>query len=444
MDDIIADSLKYVISAENLKKVYRLDRRPIDHLREAFGLGRPESQRQHRAIDGISLAIRKGETVGILGVNGAGKSTLLQMITGTLAPTSGRVTTVGRIAALLELGAGFNPMWSGRKNAEFQCVLQGVTAAELPMRIAAIQEFADIGDYFDQPARTYSSGMFLRVAFAAAVATDPDILIVDEALAVGDVRFQNKCFRRFEDMQAKGCTVLFVTHSPDLVTRFCSRCVVLQAGRIAFDGATTDGVRAYLHLLYPSEQSADTAIKTDELIDHDQLALSDSEHVNLDQPLETYSLYNSQEIRSGNKNGNIISAELRRTDGSPITSTVRSGEHIRLLVTMETNNTIIRPDVGFVIRSRDNLALFGSSSLQRKETGRPLKPGVKFTVEWRFSVPLFNGEYFIDLGFAEGESGVQIPLDWRMAAIHFTVESPLTTFGVIYTPVELTGLPLVS
>ena len=254
MTDATPDTRPLVITLEDVRKTYLLGHTPADRLREALGFGRPASVREHNAVDGVSATIRKGESIGILGVNGAGKSTLLQMITGTLKPTSGRVETRGRIAALLELGAGFNPEWSGRRNAELQCVLQGVPSANMAAMVADIEAFADIGAYFDQPTRTYSSGMFLRVAFASSVATAPDILIVDEALAVGDVKFQNKCFRRFEEMQEKGCTVLFVTHSPDLVTRFCTRCIVMQGGRMMFDGPPAGGVAYYLGLLHGPDE----------------------------------------------------------------------------------------------------------------------------------------------------------------------------------------------
>ncbi|MGE0701439.1 MAG: ABC transporter ATP-binding protein [Hyphomicrobiaceae bacterium] len=436
-----------MIRLVDVSKVYTLGETPLGRLRKALGLA-PGSQRtQHRAVDGVSLSIAPGETVGILGVNGAGKSTLLQMITGTLKPTAGTVEVGGRIAALLELGAGFNPQWTGRKNAEFQCVLQGVPAADIPARLEAIEAFADIGAYFDQPASTYSSGMFVRVAFASSVASKPDILIVDEALAVGDVKFQNKCFRRFEDLQNSGCTILFVTHSTELVTRFCTRCVVMHLGRVHFDGTARDGVTAYNHLLYPVQAAApqDIEVVNDPKGRPAQVERGgeavDEAIPAPDCALEAYQLYNQQETRTGNGLGRIVAAVLRAEDGSTISTSIKSGDTVTLVMALDVCGPVAGPDVGFTVRDGRNQALFGSSTLQRKQVGNPLSGGSSFTVAWTFKVPLFSGSYFIDLGFADAASGIQTPLDWRIAAIHFTVESPLDCYGLIYTPIRFAGLP---
>ena len=202
------------------------------------------------ALTDVNLEIRSGESIGIIGRNGAGKSTLLQVLTGILQATAGSVQVRGRVAALLELGAGFNPEFTGRENVRLNAGLLGLSVPEIDARMDEILAFAEIGEHIDQLVKTYSSGMFTRLAFAVAVHTDPDILIVDEALSVGDVYFQRKCFRRIEELRERGCTLLFVTHAIDSVIQLCDRGVVLERGGVVFDGAAQDAVKAYLKLVF--------------------------------------------------------------------------------------------------------------------------------------------------------------------------------------------------
>jgi lipopolysaccharide transport system ATP-binding protein len=442
MQTVASNDSSSMILVEDVRKVYRLGQTPLDPLRVALGLRPHRAHSEHRAVDGISLDIKKGETVGILGVNGAGKSTLLQMITGTLRPTSGKVQTFGRIAALLELGAGFNPQWTGRKNAEFQCVLQGVPATELSERIAAIEAFADIGDYFDEPARTYSSGMYVRVAFACSVASEPDILIVDEALAVGDVRFQNKCFRRFEEMQAKGCTVLFVTHSTDLVTRFCSRCLVLQAGQIVFDGLPRDGVRNYLNLLYglQDESSSEPEPGTDgeqaNLGEVDLTVPAPSSGNGATQipragAISERSYYNAEEVRSGSGKGRIRDVILTdaKTDG-PLVD-VESGTRLRLRVAIELEEVYGPLELGMIVRSAVNQILCGATNIMLGKPVIDVAPREPLWIVWEFDANFMPGDYFIDLGVSELVDADRAPIDWRQSIIHLMVRSQLKNFGAV-------------
>lgn len=221
------------ISVRNLTKSYRLFNHPGDRIKQFLSLGLKRYNREFTALRDVSLDIRKGETIGIIGRNGSGKSTLLQLICGILKPTAGTIQVNGRISALLELGAGFNPEFTGRENAYFQGALQGLSSAQMDVRIAEIATFADIGEFIDQPVRTYSSGMFVRLSFSVAVHVDPDLLVIDEALAVGDMEFQQRCFERIRQLQDMGKTIIVVSHNPYQLERLCHRAAVLHKGSLS-------------------------------------------------------------------------------------------------------------------------------------------------------------------------------------------------------------------
>jgi ABC-type polysaccharide/polyol phosphate transport system ATPase subunit len=229
------------ISVKNLTKTYRIFGHPGDRIKQAFTFGRMRFHREFTALKDVSFEIKKGETIGIIGRNGSGKSTLLQLICGILKPTSGSVEVNGRISALLELGAGFNPEFTGRENVYFQGAVMGIPKEEMARRFDDIAAFADIGEFIDQPVRTYSSGMFVRLAFSLATAVEPDILVVDEALAVGDETFQRKCLERIEDLiKRQGRTVIFVSHNLRQMERICSRTILLEKGGVSADGLPGD------------------------------------------------------------------------------------------------------------------------------------------------------------------------------------------------------------
>ncbi len=257
-----------VISIRNLSKSYRVYNRPIDRVLESliFRTGVRKSAdgrfREIHALQPLDLEICRGETVGIIGRNGSGKSTLLQIISGTLYPTTGDVEVKGRLSALLELGAGFNPNFTGRENAYLNASIMGISRSEMDDRFDDILDFSGIGDFIEQPVKTYSSGMYVRLAFAVAIHMDPDILVVDEALSVGDVRFQNKCFRKLRELKEQGTTTLFVTHSSDLIVRHCDRAVLLEKGAMHTMGAPGNVVNEYLNLLFNNEEGQVKAIST--------------------------------------------------------------------------------------------------------------------------------------------------------------------------------------
>ena len=229
-------SSEIAVRAQDLAKEYRLYGRPQDRLRQMVWRGRRRFYQPVGAVDGVSFEIHRGETVGVVGQNGSGKSTLLQLVAGTLRPTRGTCEARGRVAALLELGAGFDPELTGRENVYLNAALLGFRRAEVDARFESIAAFADIGHFLDHPVKTYSTGMFVRLAFAVAVSIEPDVLLIDEALAVGDLRFQIKCLERLRALKERGVTILLVSHSVDQVKRFCARCLWLDAGRVVMDG----------------------------------------------------------------------------------------------------------------------------------------------------------------------------------------------------------------
>lgn len=250
----MSELAKTSIEVERLGKTFALYRSPSDRLREALHPLRKKYHQDFHALSDVSFTVRRGETVGIIGKNGSGKSTLLKIITGVLTPTTGRVSAPGRISALLELGTGFHPDISGIENVFFTGAILGIGREQMEKRLPEILDFADIGEYAKQPVKSYSSGMFVRLAFAVAIHVDPEILIVDEALSVGDIRFQQKCYRKIRSFKEQGVTILFVSHDTAAIISFCDRCIWMKDGRVERDGVPSDVVREYVaHMFYDAE-----------------------------------------------------------------------------------------------------------------------------------------------------------------------------------------------
>lgn len=249
----------YVLKVDNISKVYKLYNKPSDRLREAISITKKNYHTEFYALKNISFSLEKGESIGIIGTNGSGKSTLLKIITGVLNQTSGNAITKGRIAALLELGAGFNPEYTGLENIYLNGTLMGYSKEEMDGKLQPIINFADIGEFISQPVKSYSSGMFVRLAFATQIFSDPDILIVDEALSVGDMRFQQKCFRAMEEMM-KNKTVILVTHDPAAILRFCKRAIWIEKGSLRYDGNATEALKEYQTYLLNSMEKGSQAL----------------------------------------------------------------------------------------------------------------------------------------------------------------------------------------
>lgn len=368
---MLADDI--AISVKNLTKTYRIFSHPGDRIKQFFNLGLRQYHREFTALDDVSFDIRKGETVGIIGRNGSGKSTLLQLICDILKPTSGAVQTHGRVSALLELGAGFNPEFTGRENVYFQGALMGCTKEHMDERFDDIAAFAEIGEFIDQPVRTYSSGMFVRLAFAVAISVDPDILIVDEALAVGDMAFQRKCFERLRQLLSnEQCVVLFVSHDLRQVERFCSRVIYFQNGQVVADGRALDVCQKYYDQMNGSTK--DAAAKNWEA------------HAKIKSPGKV----ELQGVTINDIHGN----EIRE---------IASGDPLHVKVRFKLPVPLRQPE--FIIGTQTaDLAYLSSSSTAERDAPLCLEPG-EHTVEYLLDqFPLAPGQYFVRFGIRDEHS----------------------------------------
>lgn len=410
-----------VIRLENISKCYRIYSNPKDRLKQAlrdrFGqwLGKPAHSplfREHWALRNVSFEIAPGEAVGILGRNGAGKSTLLQIIAGTLTPTSGSVETSGRITALLELGSGFNPEFTGRENVFHNAQILGLTRAEAEHKFGDIAEFADIGDFIDQPVKTYSSGMMMRLAFAVQTVLEPTILIVDEALAVGDARFQEKCFRKLRELRDSGVSVLFVTHDVNSVTTFCDRAILMNAGSVLAVGKPASVVKEYLEVLYggPSVDGLRTPLSDQGSITHADAPTS----------AEAIAAKNVEKAagRFGNRKVEIISVGIFKPDGS-IVDALMSGEKYRIKQRVRVNEDVDYLSTGFIIKTPKSIDIFGvTNQSSNQSTFLNLKQGQIIDIWIDIDLWLAAGEYILHVANA-GEDGVQY--DCIASALQFTV-----------------------
>lgn len=255
---------KGTIEVRDLSKVYYLYDKPSDRIRETFSIIKKKYSKEHYALKNFNLKINKGESIGIVGTNGSGKSTLLKLVTGVVTPTTGTIKTDGKIAALLELGAGFNPEYTGIENIYLNGTMMGYTEEEMKKRVPDIIEFADIGEFINQPVKSYSSGMFARLAFAVSINVEPDILIVDEALSVGDTRFQVKCIDKMRELQESGTTILFVTHAIEQIKRFCTRAIWIKNGELIEDGEASQVVDLYDNFMKYGEKKIEKVNNEDE------------------------------------------------------------------------------------------------------------------------------------------------------------------------------------
>ena len=453
-------SSECAIKVSRLVKNYRIYTRPVDRVREMFSIRGRKYHSEFSAIESLSFSVDKGETVGIIGPNGSGKSTLLEIICGTLTPTSGDVLVNGRVAALLELGAGFNPAFSGRENVFLNAALLGVSRAEIDERFDEIVDFANIGEFINHPVSTYSSGMYVRLAFATAINTDPDILIVDEALAVGDIRFQRKCFRRFQEMQEAGKTILFVTHAVDLVQAHCSRAIYLRSGKICSVGLPKAVIQDYLEDLFGAagesstqsipdltgKRSVDLKTITDGPEELDGRPHSDYEGANPrtggrtttapapqavpEDRCLTRPSYNANEYRWGDQRAMIFDYELTNGDGLRKVAFAR-GEKARLSVNVFFSESLEKIIYGFTLKTVDGRTVFGANTRERRIEARDRDAGESTILVFEFLCALIPGEYFISLGIAlDDASRDNVAVDRRYDLIHLPVVGELGDFGV--------------
>ena len=385
-----------MVLVQNVSKLYRLYRRPSDRLRELL----PGSGDRHSnfwALRDISFEVGKGEMLGLVGPNGCGKSTLLQIVSGILQPTTGRVVTRGRIAALLELGAGFNPEFTGRENVYLNGEILGLSRAEIDRAMPSIEAFAEIGEFIERPVKEYSSGMYVRLAFSTAIHVDPEILIVDEALAVGDAVFANRCVRKFQELRERKITVLFVSHDLGLVKQLSDRAILLLGGRIEAEGLPKDVINRYIGLVLEKQQSVS---KKDERI--------------------------AASFRHGDGINEILSVAILNGRGEETTS-VASGEPVTVRVRSRFHRAERDPMVGILIRTRIGMDVYGTNTrLEQIELGE-FTAGDELEVDFRIECWLTPQTYTLTVATQSADGSSH---DWLDDAVAFDVVDTRVAAGV--------------
>ena len=373
---------EYAIEAEKISKVYRLYDRPRDRFLEAINPGKRRSK-DHYALTDVDLKIKKGETVGIIGTNGSGKSTILKIITGVLSPTSGSITVNGRISALLELGAGFNMEYNGIENIYLNGTMMGFSRKEIDERLDSILEFADIGEYVYQPCKTYSSGMFVRLAFAVAINIDPEILIVDEALSVGDVFFQSKCYRKFEEFKEQGKTILFVSHDLSSIAKYCDRVILLNKGIKLDEGGPKEMIDAYKQVLVGQYKVTD-----DSEVSMDDLSRMSS---------EAAEAVNPDALEYGTGDAKIRDYYITDKNGTRTTAIIK-GEEFTIHFSVDFTADIKAPIFAFTVKNIRGTEITGTNTMYEKAFLEPVKSGDTKTVTFRQRMDLQGGEYLLSFG----------------------------------------------
>ena len=401
------------IEVNNLTKTYRLYNSPKDHLREIISLRGKKFHHNFRALNKVSFNVEKGSTVGIIGQNGSGKSTLLKIICGVLQPTCGNVRTNGRITALLELGAGFNPEFTGRENVYMNGALMGFSGKEIDERFSDIKEFAEIGEFIDQPVKTYSSGMFVRLAFATAVNIDPEILIVDEALSVGDALFQVKCFAKFQEFKEKGITIIFVTHGLELITTHCDRAILFDQGALVAEGMPKPVIDKYNRLIVSRNRISFTSKNNDKII---------LRHISPSKEIEWKGLFriNHNEDRYGSKKAEILEAGIFTPDHEPVQVLERNQEYL-IKVKVRHNDNMPAAIIAFAIKDPKGTILCGTNTLIQNIKMGYVEDGDVILVTFRQQININPGEYLLNIGAAAYEEGDYVVYDRRFDYMAFQV-----------------------
>lgn len=405
-----------VINVKDVSKLYKLYDKPMDRLKESLGLTRKKLYKEHYALSNVSFHVKKGETVGIIGTNGSGKSTMLKIITGVLNPTGGEVEIRGRISALLELGAGFNMEYTGIENVYLNGTMNGFTREEIDERLNDILEFADIGDFVHQPVKTYSSGMFVRLAFAVAINIDPEILIVDEALSVGDVFFQAKCYHKFEEFKKLGKTILFVSHDLSSISKYCDRVVLLNKGRKLAEGSARDMVDMYKKVLV---NQLDTG--------EDAPAEKQPDARQPDQVWKTKIQTNDKFIEYGDKRAEIIDYAIVDDRGN-ITNAVQKHCRFQIKMRVRFNEDIAEPIYAFTLKDVKGNDITGTNTMYEKVYASSQAGDVK-EVTFEQEMNLQGGDYLVSLG-CTGFSKNEFVVYHRLYDIcNITVVSDKNTVG---------------
>ncbi|MBI3683340.1 MAG: ABC transporter ATP-binding protein [Acidobacteria bacterium] len=387
-----------MVVIQHVSKIYRLYRRPVDRLLEALPLIGTKRHTDFWALRDISFAVERGEIVGVVGPNGSGKSTLLQIVCGILQPTSGRVKTSGRIAALLELGAGFNPEFTGRENVFLNGEILGLSRKEMDRAIPQIEAFAEIGAFFDRPVKEYSTGMYVRLAFSTAIHVEPEILIVDEALSVGDAIFASRSVQKFEELKARKVTTLFVSHDLGLVKRLSNRAVFLLDGRVEMIGSPSDVVNRYVGLVHERQRS-----------------------------LAAEGPGPAGSFRHGDGTSRILELCILNAQGIPTTAVMR-GERITVRMTAQFYRDSRDPIAGLLIRNRLGIDVYGTNTLVEQAPLGEFHPGELLELDFTFDCWLARHEYTLTVATQHADGMSQ---DWLDDALSFTVVDAKDIAGVV-------------
>ncbi len=391
-----------VIDVISVTKKYNLYKKPQDRFKEAVGFKSKKLYEDFYALNDVSFNVKKGETVGIVGTNGSGKSTLLKMITGVLEPTKGNIDVKGRISALLELGAGFNQEYTGIENIFLNGRMMGIPKKEMEKRIPDIIEFADIGVFINQPVKTYSSGMFARLAFAVAINVEPDILIVDEALSVGDLFFQNKCFKKFEELKNKGITILFVSHDISSVRQMCSRVLWIEKGKQIMFGESNEVCDAYM-----DKKRSDK----NDLVEVEQETVNTIEGEVVCEEIKAPKI-NSEDSKFKSDKVNVISAFFKNEKGQ-ITNVLSVDEKYSFHAILRFGEAVPNIILGFVLENNKGLPLFDINNYINQQQNIAGEKGDYLDVEYGFKLPrIMKGSYILTVATAEGTQENNKVIEW--------------------------------
>lgn len=417
------------IRVDDVTKLYKLYDRNIDRLRDSLGLTRSKRYKEHYALHNISFDIEKGECVGIIGTNGAGKSTILKIITGVLSPTEGEVNIDGRISALLELGAGFNSEYTGIENIYLNGTMIGFTKEEIDSKLDDILAFADIGDFVHQPVKTYSSGMFVRLAFAVAINIDPEILIVDEALSVGDVFFQLKCFKKFEEFKAKGKTILFVSHDLSSIEKYCDKAILLDHGRNVAEGKPIDIINKYKKIM--------TGMTVEEVEEQEKNRLnkkkttSDNENGNVNQddiPWKDQLQSNPNVDEYGAMDAKIVDYGVFDEEGL-LTTTLMKGSRFTIKSKVRFNTKIENPIFTFTFKTTKGQDITGTNTMIEKVSIGTAQEGEEYVASFEQEMNLQGGNYLLSISCTSIDNGELVAHDRLYDVLNITVVSSKDSVG---------------
>lgn len=421
--------MENAITVKDVTKIYKMYDKPIDRLKESLHPRHKEYHKKFYALNNLSFEVKKGETVGIIGTNGSGKSTILKIITGVLSPTTGTVEVEGSISALLELGAGFNSDYTGIENIYMNGTMMGFSRKEMEAKLQDILDFADIGDFVYQPVKTYSSGMFVRLAFALAINVEPEILIVDEALSVGDVFFQSKCYRRMEEIRQKGTTILMVTHDMGSIIKYCDKVVLLNRGNFVAEGAPGHMVDLYKKIL--ANQMDSLKEELEEMNDFSGEGAKGREHLHKHQEglMKDKLTINMSRTEYGDGRAEIYDLGLFDERGN-LTNLLLKGENFTIKEKIRFYAPIQSPIFTYTIKDKKGTDLTGTNTMFEGADIKPVKAGDEYEVCFTQKMNLQGGEYLLSMSCTGFELGEHVVYHRLYDVANITVISNKNTVGV--------------